>query len=488
MTPAGPEDPLPPAAARGQAAVQAPPPLSSLSLPLTVPLDGLRQAVNAHLPQQLARIDHLQRVLGGAGVQVLGTVTRTGAVRILPSQDGEALEVAVPLRASLQIQPEISSASKGRWLGRLEDSLRRDVGGAAEVRLRLRPTLRPDWTLGADIRSELDWIDPLSLEVLPGTRLSLGTLADSAVRGQLQNVTAEVARAVSESAALRRQAEQLWQTLQRPWPLPLPDEVSAAYGQVMPTSLGLGGLRLEDDALRVTLQAEGYLQAALGEPPAALPPAGPLPALEVSGPAAPSALHLRVPLRLPSGELSGLLARAARQGLAAHPLPGGRLAPQLSLLGLKVGSEPDTQRLNLTARLEVQVLGRREAVEAHISGRPWLRPGGREISLENPEVTLSAPGSLLRRAAAAQAQRWLAQHARLPLGPYLDQLEAEVRGRLPSSPVPGVTLRGDLGGLGLDDLRVTRQGLEVTAAADGALDLHVNAAAWSGPPLATLQR
>ena len=471
----------PPPASPTQAA---PLPLSSLSLPVAVPLSGIREAVNARIPREFARVQQDQRVLGGrAGIHIRGAVVRAGDIRIVPSDSADTLELEVPLSARFSVRPELSGAS---WAGRLESTLTRDFGGEATVRLKVKPYIQPDWEAGAQVSGELRWTDPLAVELVPGTRLSVAALAESAVRAQLTRVTQEVARAVRESAALRSRAEQLWGQVGQPWPLPLEGSgVGPAYAQVMPQSLTVAGLGLRDDALHLTLQAEGYLRAELGQPPLARPASAPLPALQMSPQPAPGELHLRVPILLPFAELSSLATAAAQRELLALRLPGGTLAPRVQLDRLEVTGQPAQQRLTLTARLTLSGLGLRQSVTADISGRPWLRPGGRTVTLENVQVATRDEGlssRLLGLLADARLEEYLARSARFDLGPRLDELEDSLAARLPYSPLPGLRLRGDVGELRLDDLRVTGQGLQVTAAADGALDVLVDAGQLPGRP------
>ncbi|WP_261663373.1 DUF4403 family protein [Deinococcus sp. Marseille-Q6407] len=482
-------DAAPPNAVPENALPPAPLPLSSLSLPVTVPLAGVREALNARIPREFARIDREQRVLGGrAGIRIYGVVARQGDIQVVPASEGgsgDALELEVPLQATFSVRPELPGSGAG-WADRLSSSLTRDLSGAATVRLRLRPYLRSDWEAGAEVSGELRWTEPLSAELLPGTRLSVAALAESAVRSQLTRVTQEVAHAVSEAAGLRERAETVWTQLQQPWPLPLPagnaevDALGPAYAQAMPQTLGVAGLGLRGDALQLTLQAEGYLRAELGQPPRA--PAGRalLPELRVTAQAGgPGELHLRAPVLLPFVALARLVTAAAQRELAELPLPGW--APRLQLEGLDVAGSPQEQRLDLTARLTLSGLGRPRRITAWVGGRPWLRPGGRVVTLENVQVQLDAelPGQrwlapfLSERLSAA-----LARIARFDLAPQLTALEQSAAAGLPATLRPGLSLRAEPGGFQLDDLRVTRQGLEITAAADAAaLNLQVDAAA-----------
>lgn len=128
--------------------------LSSVTLPITVPLSGVQAAANARVPAVFAQVDQEQSFLGGlVSVNLTGTVTRAGAITVKP--DGDALLVSVPIRAEMHAAP-----------GGVGSVLARDFGGSATVTLRVKPFVTPDWQVGADIKGEYAWTDPLSVELM----------------------------------------------------------------------------------------------------------------------------------------------------------------------------------------------------------------------------------------------------------------------------------------------------------------------------------
>ncbi|HCE65596.1 MAG TPA: hypothetical protein DER32_11335, partial [Deinococcus radiodurans] len=109
---------------------------STLTVPVHVPLAGVQQAANAQVPQEFARVDQTQSLLGGAvQVRVRGTVTRTAQVSV--KADGDALVLSVPIRAEFRAEPGGALAS-----------LARNFGGAATITLRLTPYVTPTWEVG----------------------------------------------------------------------------------------------------------------------------------------------------------------------------------------------------------------------------------------------------------------------------------------------------------------------------------------------------
>ncbi|MFC6591927.1 hypothetical protein ACFP81_07855 [Deinococcus lacus] len=98
-----------------------PPALSSLSLPVMLPLASVEAALEQLLGPELVRLDESLQVLGGlATLQVSGTIGRAGPLTLAAGAPGW-LEVTVPLRADLQL----AARSPGRLSQRAAERLAR---------------------------------------------------------------------------------------------------------------------------------------------------------------------------------------------------------------------------------------------------------------------------------------------------------------------------------------------------------------------------
>ncbi|MBB5235625.1 DUF4403 family protein [Deinococcus budaensis] len=431
--------------------------LSSLTLPVTVPLSGVQGAANARVPAEFARVDESREFAGGLlSVRLQGTVTRAGHVSVRPAPEGDALIVSVPIRASFRAEP----AGLGSFLAR-------DFGGAATVSLRVQPFVTSDWQAGAKVTGDYTWTDPLGVDLTPGVRVSVQALVDPQVRAQLDRVAAEVSRAIREGADLRARAGALWARAGQPWTLPTPDP---AYARVTPRSLSVGPFRFTPEALKLTVGATFDLAAGLGRAPAQAPT--PLPALKVAAPPA-SGVDLRVPVRLPYPELSQAATREAARRTFALPVP---LSPTLSVERVTV--TPRGSRLSAAVTVRVSgPLGLRVRATADVAGTPTLNPSGQAVTLSDVTVTTrreGLTGRVIGWLADARAQAYLREAARFDLASRLGQVRGQVQARLPFSPAPGVTLSGTVGALRLSGLQVTPDALVVTAAAGGTLAAAVD--------------
>ncbi|GGK28798.1 hypothetical protein GCM10008955_23150 [Deinococcus malanensis] len=434
--------------------------VSTLNVPVSVPLSGVQKAANARVPAEFARVNETRSFLGGlVSVALRGTVTRTGHVRVSPSQDGQSLLIRVPIRAAFRAEP-----------GGAGSVLARDFGGEATVSLTVTPFVQPDWEAGVKVSGDYAWTDPLSVDLGGGVRVSVQSLVDSQVRAQLAKVTAEVERAVREGADLKDRAGVLWVRAQQPWTLPTPE---SAYALVQPRTLSVTPFRFTPDALKVTLGAAFDLKAGLGRAPAVT--ARPLPALNVAS-TLTDRVDLSVPVRLPYPELSAAATKYAATQTFPLPVP---TSPTLRITGVSV--KPAGSALGVTVAVRVDgPLGLRVPATVDVTGTPVLGPGGRIVTLRNVTVRTrreGLTGRVIGWLADARAQAFVSRMARFDLGPKLTQAQAQLQGRLPYSPTPGVTLSGKVGTLQLTGLQVRPDALAVTAAATGSLKAALNASA-----------
>ncbi len=433
--------------------------VSSLSVPVTVPLAGVQGAANARVPAEFAQLDETRSFLGGlVSVKLAGTVTRAGHVSVRPSADGAGLMVSVPIRAAFRASP-----------GGLGSVMATDFGGQATVSLTVTPFVRPDWEAGVKVRGDYAWTDPLSVDLGGGLKISVQSLVDAQVRAQLDKVAADVERAVREGADLRARAGALWGRAQQPWSLPTPEP---GYALVLPKALSVTPFRFTKDALKLTVGAAFDLKAGLGRAPAA--PARPLPALNVAAGVA-DGVDLSVPVRLPYTDLSAAATRYAAAQVFPLSVPTG---PKLRVTGVTV--RPQGAALHAVVQLRIEgPLGLRVPATVDVTGTPQLDAAGRVLTLKGVTVRTrreGLSGRVIGWLADARAQAFVQGAARFDLTPHLDRARGQVQARLPFTPAPGVRLSGTVGPLKLTGFQVTPDALVVTAAAGGRVNATLDAA------------
>ncbi|SMB95599.1 DUF4403 family protein [Deinococcus hopiensis] len=434
--------------------------LSTITLPVTVPLAGVQAAANARVPSEFARLEETRTFLGGLlSARLTGTVTRAAHVSVQPTPEGDGLTLSVPITAKFRAEP-----------AGLGQALARDFGGSAVIRLRVRPTVTPDWEADVGVSGTYTWTDPLSVDLGQGVKVSVQSLVDGQVRAQLDRVAADVARAVREGADLRRRAGTLWARVQQPWTLPLAEPT---YARVLPRSLTVTPFRFTPEALKLTVGAALDLSAGLGQVQAS--PPTPLPPLKIA-PLPASGVDLQVPVRLPYAELSDLASRRATQQTLTLAVP---LSPTLRVSRVVVS--PRGSQLNVAVGVVISgPLGLSVRATADVTGTPTVDASGHLVTLGGVTVTTrreGLTGRVIGWLADERAQAYLTRAARFDLAPRLAKVRAQVQARLPFTPAPGVQLLGHAGPLRLSSIRVTPQALVVTGASTGDLTASVDVGA-----------
>ncbi len=427
--------------------------LSTVTLPITVPLAGVEKAANARVPAEFAKVNETRDFLGGlVQVQLVGTVTRVAQVSVKPSADGKSLVVSVPIRAEFKATPTGMGA------------LVKDFGGTATVSLTVQPYVTPDWEAGAKISSDYAWTDPLSIELSKGVKISVQSLVDSQVRAQLDKITADVEKAIKAGANLKARANTLWGSTKTTWTLPAPEP---AYANLNNLKLSVTPFRFTSDALKLNLGATFELAANLGAMPQTQTTTPPLPPLSIS--ALPnSSVDLRVPIRLPYPELSEVASKYAVGKTMTLPVP---TSPTVKVL--KVTVKPTGTQINAAVTVQINgPLGLTITATSDVKGTPTLDPTGRILTLKNVTVTTrreGLSGMVIGWLGDTRAQDYISRAAHFDLGPQLDKARAQIQTRLPYSPTKGVKLSGSVGRLGLQSFEVTPDALMVFTKASGNL-------------------
>jgi len=429
-------------------------PQSSLTLPVTVPLSGLKAAALSRLPPVLASVDQQQTLAGGLiTVQLTGEVRRSGDLTLTPEGDG--LRLTLPVTATFRATP----------IG-LGELLARDFTGAAIVTAHVTPTIGADWNAGVQVQADYQWTAPLSFELLRGVSINVQTLVDPQIRSRLGSVSEGLSAAARSGLNLRQQASSLWERLGQPWTLP---GLPGAYAMLRPQGLTATPITFSPAGAQVTLGGTFVATAGLGQtPPAA--PTSPLPPLRL-GQVQAGGVSLQVPVRLAYPQLSDLATRYAREREYPLALP---FSPRLSVQKVLLSS-PGNGRLNAAVSLTLRALGLNVSATVDVSGAPHLE--GERLSLTGVQVH-TRPGGLSGRVLGWLADRWVqaivAKQATFDLGPELIQARQALQARLPHMVARGVTLSGQVGRLALKSLSVQPEGVTALTQAQGELEAQID--------------
>ncbi|WP_425148221.1 DUF4403 family protein [Deinococcus sp.] len=430
------------------------PALSSLSLPVSLPLSSLRAAALARVPDVLATVAQQQTFAGGLlTVHLTGEVRRSGDLTLTP--DGDGLRLSLPISATFRAAP----------VG-LGDFLARDFKGAAVITAHVTPVISEDWNAGVKVQADYRWTDPLSFELMKGVTIQVQSLVDPQLRSRLQGISDNLNASARTGLNLRERATQLWAQLAQPWTLP---GVAGGYALVHPQGLTVTPISFTQEAAQLTLGGSFVASASLGERPAAAL-ATSLPPLKIGVPQS-RGVQLALPVSLAYPQLSALATQYAARQDYPLPLPFG---PRLHIQAVTLSS-PGAGQLSAAVNLSLHgPLGLNVSATVDVSGTPHLE--GTVLTLEHVAVKTrpeGVSGRVLGWLADSRVQSLLGKQARFDLGPALEVARASIQARLPYTAAPGVVLSGTVERLELRSVSVDPAGVLALAGVGGSLTARV---------------
>jgi hypothetical protein len=358
------------------------------------------------------------------------------------------------LRTEASYWLEVGARMAGSWYqgmgtcGKGKESPRRVVLG-----LRGEFDLTPDWGIQLRTRPE----DPLPLDSCLITFLGYD-ITDKVVAGmkaELEKAARDIERMVSQTSLLRQQAERIWKAAQEPIEL-----APGIHLALNPERIRLSPWRSEARTLILTPELQARPVLTLGERPQS--GALPLPRLETAAPVSPG-FRVRLDLDLPFAE-------ATRQ-LQAQVV-GRRFDTEkgpFEILSASVGGQGGR------AILQVQVKGRIEGTLA-LAGRPVFDEEKGLLKLVDLEYTLESRSWMTRFGEwlfRSSLRKTLQDKADWFLERSFAEVRTQLQQHLNRELLPGVTLKGDLGGLRMGQPKVLEDRFRVEAQLDGRAEMEV---------------
>ncbi|MFN4038780.1 MAG: DUF4403 family protein [Erythrobacter sp.] len=285
---------------------------SHIEIDLAIDLGQLERTLEREIPGELWTIDQpdsecvsskkidleLFRVKSPKiKCHIIGEVTRG---RLKLSGRGQDLIVTMPITGEVAAR-DVAGIFKG------------ETGtAAADVTLRLRLDLRPDWTLGSSTDITYDWTTEPGIDFL-GRRITFTSKADDKLAAVRKDVSRIIARELA-GVPLRAAAEKGWREAHTV--LELNRENPAVWARLTPQQFLYGGYAVRGRTLTLRLGLDGMFETFVGYKPeetrpGALPLLAPRPATTQ-----PSVLH--VPVIADYAVLEPVLEKALRKR-AARP-------------------------------------------------------------------------------------------------------------------------------------------------------------------------
>jgi len=253
-----------------------PPRESEMALPLRIPFPLIRDTAERLLPGTFSDAGE------GDGTRYRYTVRRTSDIALSRTEDGR-LRVATSLVVN-------GDAGLSGGLAELLALGTKNFDAAAEVQADLALALGEDWCPAVGVEVAYRWTKSPRLEVIGGVWVNV----EGQVRGRVDAALRDLPRLLREAMpcdAIRRQMQEAWHNYDVPVQLPAAPPL---HVQVRPLALGLSGLAVEQDHLRLGLALQA--RTAVSDSAGGMPPAGALPPLR-QVPDRNGRLQLSIPVR-----------------------------------------------------------------------------------------------------------------------------------------------------------------------------------------------
>jgi len=234
---------------------------SVIYLPLEIKTDYIEKAINSQLGGTLYQSDTV--TLGGVS-NVRVTVRRQGRIKIR-AQGGELL-YNVPLKISMRFSFNLSV------LG-LNHTEYQDIDAGISIALRSRITLRENWRLATSTKTDgYVWTSDPVLKFRSVT-IPVKTAADHIVSRQLETLGKLIDNAAAGGINVREAVDPLWQQIQTPIEIPVPDLPHKIWLRLNPSEIYMTQLSGQGGSVGGTVGVRAVSEAFIGGKPEPLPPA-----------------------------------------------------------------------------------------------------------------------------------------------------------------------------------------------------------------------
>lgn len=277
---------------------------SRLLVPVAIPMDMIRTAIEGALPTTLWQIDRKEprciapaRIkIGSARIpvtpkfscRIVGDAKR-GAIRLTGSGDELVLHLPVTLTVSAR---EVAAI------------FRETATASADVKVRVRLMLDEDWTPKAKVALDVNWKEPPGVDFL-GQRIRLVDPDDPSLAGMLDGLERELEAELAK-LDVRADVEKAWNEAHSV--IALNDENPAVWMVVTPRELGFNGYSIRGRHAILNLDLRADTETFVQETQPVRPATSPLPALATLD--RDQGFDLRIPVVASYDELVPMLGAA----------------------------------------------------------------------------------------------------------------------------------------------------------------------------------
>lgn len=375
-------------------------PLSTMDIPITIPLAQVQQAAEGVIPRNLHVTCYNAQANGGAdhGGVSYGYDVNRGALNIAGSGNSITLQTDVGYDLCAQARPVLGILVRGHC------GPGDHPPPTAHIALTSTVATDPQWHLVTHTSGGATATGPCPVTFV-GVNVAQRVI--DAVNGALGNVFPQIDGQVAQAANLPARVQDVWNQMLAPVSLG-----NGAFLEIHPTALGVTPISLDNTAVHLGLHLEARPQVIVGSQPPA--DGTPLPA---ASPATPgNAFSVALPVDVSTQMLTDQLKQALKIGTGGmrYP-PSGRFQLTTSDADVSVYGDRLVVRVALTGAANAVI---------YLIGKPRFDPVTNVLDVPDLDYTLETKNMLAKIANWAEGPRVLAdlrQRLRMNLAPQAAQ-------------------------------------------------------------------
>lgn len=421
--------------------------LSTVSVPINIPIPALQRSVNEQVKGDLYRLDNLTHT----GVERFSLKVWKQAPILIRGQQGDQFEITVPLRTWLKggVDTKVLGVS-------IKKSISTNLG--MRIRFRTKLTLDRNWGVNTTTRIlDYKWTEAPAIHLGP-IKIPLNFIADKLIDSQLDYISKRLDKEIKKQVNLKQLLGGVWREVQAPF---LVSEEYKTWVRIEPQSLMMTPISTKNQTVSTTVGMRGYASAFVGNKPASGQQK--LPGLTVK-----KTMNNQFKVYLQSKISKQYAIDMAKKNFLNQTFKNGKYKVKVIDLNLYGSGE----KLVIQAKLEGSLRG-----TVFLSGTPTYDPRQQNIVINDLDFNLDTRNKL------AKVANWLfhkkiirkiKEAIQLPMKSTLDETKKEAQKMLKNYQITkGISLKGTLDDLHVDKIMMTPESIVTWVLASGKMSVLV---------------
>ena len=422
-------------------------PSSQIAVPVKLSMDDLQSLVNRNIIRQYS----------GNTEYLDGTVRGKLNYRLIREEDAEVSAEDGKIKITLPVRFHV------RFVGNVLVAIVRvpfstHTEGALNLFIKLKPSIRRDWSIKTETEIDFEWVKPPRLSVA-GIPIRLQSESSKFLREAVRENLYKIDDAVNKEVRLRDIMQREWDNLTEPI-----RAADSAFLHIDPRGVGASPLDITQEEVTLRAFVEAGISLSIGTGDIVRARKKSLPPLEeyVSGDESESvSLNVKALLSYES------LEQEAMKALSGVKIDMGMTSVTVRSLRL-MGSGA-----RLISAIELEAGASKGTIYA--AGEPYFDEDSRVLSIKNFELEEGTRSGLVETAAwllRPALMNILSEKLHWELGTQIDKLIEEARDIIASRDLSDeLELKGTLLSAKFNELRVAGQGIEIGLNMEGAASL-----------------